>query len=216
MRKAWKSYKVFASFEHRLMVLLIIPLAIFGVMELLIRKFGVPSILIQTAVLSLILMYEMLNDYWMFGGICSREGGRMECLKLSLRGNKVLELAVIFDLVRRWLYLMIFGLVCYMHTGIWQIFVVVQIAYIAIILTLNISRYLMVFLLQLMVTGIGIAIYNILVMGLFMVEDFWKGTITFQIGIAAGIFIVCVVLGLLTVVHIRYRWKESYYEKGFK
>lgn len=213
MKKAWNSYKVFASGIYRIMVLLVIPLAFVGIMEVLIHLYGAPTIIWQSIIFAFALMYEMLNDYWTFGGICSREGCKMECMKLSLRGHKVMDAAVIFDLVRRWAYFMILALIYYVHSGSWQSFVIAQMAYIAMIIVLNISRYMTTFLMYLLINGVGTSIYYIFIYFVFS-ASFLNTEAPFEPGLFIGFGAIGVLLSVLMVIHIRYRWKESYYEKG--
>ena len=50
-----------------------------------------------------IIVFEFLLDYFAFGGIASKDTGRLEYLKTSVKGEEILKKGLIADVVRRFL-----------------------------------------------------------------------------------------------------------------
>ena len=112
MKKIWKSYAVFSSWIYRLMTLLVIPVVfIIGEFELFTLVNANTSMIGFKLFIGLILTYEVINDYWLFGGICSLEGCNVESLKLAKVGKNVFRNALVMDLIRRFVYLLGVGVI---------------------------------------------------------------------------------------------------------
>lgn len=110
MNKGGKSYLVFTSWGYRIWGLLVIPALLLAVTYFIFADIAAISSHGLYTGGSLVLFYEIFSDYWLFGGICSRQP---EYLKTSLQGMPVLRGALIGDLIRRFLYVMVFAAVCY-------------------------------------------------------------------------------------------------------
>lgn len=212
MKKIWKSYAVFSSRIYRLMTLLVIPVIfIIGGFELftLIK----PDMMMTGFKLfvSLILTYEMINDYWLFSGICTSEASAVESLKLSLRGRHILKNALIFDLLKRFVCLLAAGVIAYAKTGMLSLLLTTVGGYIVLVIMLNVTRYLSTFLMQITMSQLAVAFFQ-LIMILF--SDFDVVDANGYMGvILLPLLVVCFALSVVTVAHIQGRWKESYYEK---
>ncbi len=100
MREKIKSYLVFTSFGYRLLMFALIPLAMIGCELMMATIFGAAGILI---VLLLLLFVEIFADNWFLGGIQEKGAEKIDYLKSSAKGMKVMQNALILDLVRRFL-----------------------------------------------------------------------------------------------------------------
>lgn len=212
MKKIWKSYAVFSSRIYRLMTLLVIPVIfIIGGFELF--------TLIKTDMMmtgfklfvSLILTYEVINDYWLFSGICTSEASAVESLKLSMRGRNVLKNALMFDLFKRFVCLLAAGLIAYAKTGMLSLLLTALCGYIVLVIMLNVTRYLSTILMQITMSQLAVALFQLTMM---LFSNFNMVDANGYMGvILLPLLVVCFALGVATVAHIQGRWKESYYEK---
>ena len=204
MKKIWKSYAVFSSWIYRLMTLLVIPV-VFMLVNANTSMIGFKLFI------GLILTYEVINDYWLFGGICSLEGCNVESLKLAKAGKNVFRDALVMDLIRRFVYLLGAGVIAYVKLRMFSLLLTAMAGYIALIIVLNVTRYMSTFLLQISMSQMAVALYHLIML---LGSDFdtidsagLRGTIMMLL------LVVSAALGVATVVHVQGRWKESYYEK---
>lgn len=93
-----KSYLVFTSFWYRLIVYLLIPVALTGLGLLIERGIKGAGLIIVTMFLP---TAEIMSDGWLFGGIQTKDSMRLDYLKVSGRGRKVLKNALWMDLARK-------------------------------------------------------------------------------------------------------------------
>lgn len=213
MKKSIKSYLVFTSLSYRIWGLVIVPLLLAGV-----TVFGVCVVKLRGAQLymiaSYVIVFEILSDYWLFGGICEKQTREMEYLKTSLRGIGMLKRGLIIDLLRRAVYLLLFSIFCFAGSGQMESFIMGAELYLVILIGLNISRYLTIIQQQLLVSML--AIFPMSLLGLLegcLEDNFIRST--YMIGMELTIlYIVAVVVSIITVQHAMSRVKGSYYEKG--
>ena len=212
MIKIWKSYAVFSSWIYRLMTLLVIPVVlVIGEFELFTLVNENTSMVGFKVFVGLILTYEVINDYWLFGGICSLEGCNVESLKLTKAGKNVFRNALVMDLARRFVYLLGVGVIAYVKTGIFSMLLTAMAGYIALIIVLNVSRYMSTLLLQISMSQVAVVLYNLIML---LGSDFETiDSAGLRGAIMMLLLVVSAALGVVTVVHVQGRWKESYYEK---
>ena len=212
MKKIWKSYAVFSSRIYRLMTLLVIPVIfIIGGFELfsLLR----PDWMMMgfKLFMSVILTYEVINDYWLFSGICTSEEASVESLKLSMRGRNVLKNALIFDLLKRFVYILAAGVMAYVKTGMLSLLLTAVCGYLVLVIVLNVTRYMSTILMQLTMSQATVALFQ-LTMPLFSNFDMVDAKGYMSV-ILLPLLAACVAVSVATVAHIQGCWKESYYEK---
>lgn len=100
MGKAIKSYLVFTSAVYRVVMYVLMPAGLVGLSAWSGSGVGEAAMLIIT---SLLTLFEILSDSWLFGGIQTKDREKMDFLKTSGKGIKTLKNALILDLVRRFL-----------------------------------------------------------------------------------------------------------------
>ncbi len=212
MKKLWKSYAVFSSWIYRLMTLLVIPVVfIIGGYELSTLVEADMTMIAFKLFVGLILTYEVLNDYWLFGGICSLDGCNIESLKLAKSGKNVFRNALVIDLVRRFVYVLAAGVIAYVKTGRLSLLLTAVVGYLSLILMLNVTRYMSAFLMQFAISQFAVGVFHLIML---LFSDFDVVDAKGYTGvILLPLLAACVALGMLTVAHVQGRWKESYYEK---
>lgn len=202
MKKKIKSYLVFTSTGYRIWGLGVIPALLFAAAWFVFSNFSVISSMGLYFGGSMILFFEIFSDYWIFGGICSRQA---EYLKTSLEGLPVLRNALTGDLIRRFLGIMVFSMICYAKSHHPEAFCAGLITYVLAVGMLNITRYLPGAIQQMMVACLAstfLSVYGKLT------QDMHGGVTEFII-LTAAAFAVSIV----TVWHVLRRQKGSYYEK---
>ncbi|MGN0424795.1 MAG: hypothetical protein ACI4FY_05690 [Acetatifactor sp.] len=97
MVNPFKSYQAFAPFLYRLFICFLFPLSllVIGAKTFLV----IPLILLPTV--------DVMADYWFLGGIQSKRNSGSTFLMTSARGRRVTQSAVIVDLIRRFLTILI-------------------------------------------------------------------------------------------------------------
>lgn len=100
MKKGFQSYIAILSPKYRLGMLLFAPIALILLNAYLEQFFG-----LQTAVFlfGIYILLDLLLDYWVFGGICSKKGARIDYVKSSCYGYRFLKNGIVLDIVRRFL-----------------------------------------------------------------------------------------------------------------
>ena len=95
--KLVRSYLLFTPLLYRILMLLIMPVAV-----LIFAIFFCVDAILATILSAMILCcVEIIADYWVFGGICTKEFPGLEFLKSSVRGRKIFRSAVTGDCVRK-------------------------------------------------------------------------------------------------------------------
>lgn len=214
MRKLLKSYIAFTGAGYRIIFLVVLPLALLVFSGFVLAGEQEPNGLYpENWLWCYMIGFEIMNDYWLFGGICSREGSGMEYLKTSVGGTAVLRKGIIGDLLRRFVYIMGFGIFCYAFTGAAQDIVTAMLAYIVVVAFLNLTRHVMAWQIQLL-ADVGAAI----LFWLLALMCWLPATIRQDAAaVLVSELVVCGVLALVTsavtVWHMTYCVKGSYYEK---
>ena len=81
MRKLWHSYSVFLSRGYGLGVLVISPIGMLLLFLLLNSVIGGHAVMLaRVTFFSYLVIYEVISDYWLFGGICKRDANGLEHL----------------------------------------------------------------------------------------------------------------------------------------
>ena len=117
MKKKIKSYLVFSSFSYKVCVFLLMPAVLAGIGAGIGSFFGEIGVMASAMILT---MAEIVSDHWLFSGLMAKESERMDVLRTSCMGMKIMKNALILDLLRK--LLTAFGIlaVCEMFTGHWD------------------------------------------------------------------------------------------------
>ena len=163
------------------------------------------------------VMFSMRESQYGFEGVCLAEkldplaGCDVESLKLAKVGKNVFRNALVMDLIRRFVYLLGAGVIAYVKLRMFSLLLTAMAGYIALIIVLNVTRYMSTFLLQISMSQVAVALYHLIML---LGSDFdtidsagLRGTIMMLL------LVVSAALGVATVIHVQGRWKESYYEK---
>lgn len=100
MKQIIKSYLVFASFLYKILLLLVLPVVLLGI-----QVFASAALQGTTIPLSIfmLILVEVPGDILVLGGIQEKNSEKMDYLKTSPRGMKVMKNVLVMDLVRRFL-----------------------------------------------------------------------------------------------------------------
>lgn len=205
MKSAVKSFLAFYSAGLRIVGLVVIPVLILAVSGFILATYkdsnGIyPEYLLYVYVAG----GEVMLDFWMFGGVCSREGNGLEYMKTSKRGRMLLQKSVAMDLLRRFVYMMGYALFCYAFTGYRQEFVSALILYVVVVGALNVSRHFVQWQMQMLVT-LGACILSATVI-------VFCGVLGAVMAEMAVFGVLAAVLSIVTVWHVGFCMKRSYYE----
>ena len=95
--KLVRSYLLFTPLLYRILMLVVLPVAVW-----IFAIFFCVDAIIGTIMSAMIACcVEIIADYWVFGGICTKEFPGLEFLKSSVRGRKIFRSAVTGDCVRK-------------------------------------------------------------------------------------------------------------------
>ena len=98
MRRMIRSYLALTPFLYRLVLFVLIPIAVIAIQQL----FPMEDAVLCTFFITLIMVFvEILLDYWVFGGISTRDGAKIEYLKTSNCGIKLMKNALTINMVRQ-------------------------------------------------------------------------------------------------------------------
>ncbi|MDE7282449.1 MAG: hypothetical protein K2N85_02510 [Lachnospiraceae bacterium] len=112
MKRFLKSYLVFTSLIYRIVMFIVVPIVMIAVILWQGGVFGkagslnlyeFPGVTVSAFVMMLLPMIEIVSDTWMFGGIQSKDAAKLDYLKTSSIGIKVLRRALSIDLVRKFI-----------------------------------------------------------------------------------------------------------------
>lgn len=112
MVKKIKEYLVFTSRAYRIVMLAVLPI-VFVLLYVASTWAAGGAMIFLVPVLS--VLAEIIGDYWMFGGIQNREAAKIDFLKTSQKGMKLLETALAGDLIRRLLSLLAIMGICLLY-----------------------------------------------------------------------------------------------------
>lgn len=108
MRRICKSYLVFTGFGYRLVIFWLVPLLLLGIQAAAVFLGGNLSIILPLIMASI----ETMADSWFLGGIQSKDAAKMDFLKTSAEGMRVLKTAMIMDFLRRFVSMAVVFLLC--------------------------------------------------------------------------------------------------------
>ena len=100
MKKRIQSYIVFTSFVYRIVIYLAAPVILIGIALWTGSMARGAGMIIAAVLLSAV---EVVSDQWLFGGIQTKDMEKLDYLKTSGRGMKVMKSALSLDLVRKFL-----------------------------------------------------------------------------------------------------------------
>lgn len=101
MKERIKSYFVFASVFYRIVMYLVIPVFFVGFAFWAGSIVG-EAVLILAAVL--LPTVEVISDSWMFGGIQTKDPAKLDYIKTSWKGSRIMKNALMVDMLRRFLF----------------------------------------------------------------------------------------------------------------
>lgn len=213
MKKKVKSYLVFTTGLNRVVTFLLVPLAVLALQIL-----AAPSGFFLVAYITVIVLIpaEVFLDYWVFGGIAMKNGGQLEYLKTSGRGNALIKTAMIVDMARQLLtgvfLTVIGGVLCMWRRG--MVFPGLQellsgidillLGYFFIMVELTVARHFDGLMVNLVIVSIGSVL---MVGGIYLV--------------ALNVYVMLAVLTILSAIAsvagvklIMKRVKEGYYDRA--
>lgn len=162
MKKMLKSYFVFAPVSYRVVWLILVPLLQIGA-EVLVGWIGFFALC--AIVLGYIVITEVLSDWFFLGGFCAEKGGVVKCVHTSTEGRRLLRDVLCMDLVRKFLYSVLYGAVCAGMTGDCLGILAGILLYLVAAAVLNGSRYVSVFQMHLLLAMAACVVYSILLGG---------------------------------------------------
>lgn len=102
MREYVKGYRAFVSDKWiKLLLYLVYPLCAIGFCRLAVAVSDLYGFLHQALMASIMIFAELILDVPTFGGILRKDTGKLDYLKLSHRGMKILEKSLWADKIRR-------------------------------------------------------------------------------------------------------------------
>lgn len=151
MKQKIKYYMAYTTFPYRLLGVVLIPCAFWilcgamlwskhgGLMGA--EPSGSGGILMCFMLGAYVVFYEMFTDYWVLGGCLSEAGRGLRYFRTSCSGAEVMRSIVQVDLLRRFLYCMIFSGILFLCTG-WKTAIVMGLSmYCVIVGALHGSRH---------------------------------------------------------------------------
>ena len=217
MKKIWKSYGVFTPTVYKIFGLVVIPCITLGLIELFVYANFFGAGIAVILFFAYVVWYEVLVDYWIFGGICEKSTRSMEYLKTSLRGERTLAAGMTGDCIRRGVYMLVPGFLLLMQEKSGYYLLALLIAEFVICLTLVIIRHWNYgVMMQLAIGGLSGIIYAILYGGCsYLMDHTGKQNLVFAV--VAVIFVVAdVIINVFMVKHTVKYLRGSYYEKENK
>ncbi len=101
MKQKIRSYLVFASRWYKIIMFMILPAVLLGIQIFSSVVFQGTAIHFSVAAL---IMVEIMADNWFLGGIQEKGSEKIDYLKTSPRGMKIMRNVLVMDLMRRLLY----------------------------------------------------------------------------------------------------------------
>lgn len=107
MRRAIKSYLAFTSLAYRIWMFPVELFFFWGISIYCGRRLeGGLALGVELFLMNLLMLFEILSDHWLFGGICAKGNSRLEYLKTALGGNRMLRDGIVMDTLRRFVAIM--------------------------------------------------------------------------------------------------------------
>lgn len=212
--KLVRSYLLFTPLLYRILMLVILPVAvwIFAIF------FCVDAIIGTIMSAMIVCCVEIIADYWVFGGICTKEFPGLEFLKASVRGRKIFRSAVTGDCVRKliWSLVLVAGPTILMilsgdreYAGIGPVMQPIAslasglLAYSTILLFQFIARHLINFALSMLVAYVSATVGTLLAVAAVA----WSPVGMLLIGVVFSIL-----LTVFTIWDLNRRMEGSYYD----
>ena len=210
MKRLWKSYFVFLSKGYKWLALTIFPLMLLGLVLLLFGEDKDGTYVVARAViLSYVPIFELVSDYWLFGGLCNKTENGLVYLKSSVKGMEVLRNGIIGDLLRRFLYQMILGLILFSVTGNLFDILLVFILYAVEVATLNVLRHMVVWQFYLILSAVATLIYDVLFVLIWVANDVLEAS-TWVLGLELAVaFVIDLLVSVGTVWYMLYCAKKN-------
>lgn len=104
MKEKIRSYLVFATGGYKIVMLIVLPVFLLAVdlaAAVIFQGSAMPAFIM------LLIMAEVLSDNWYLGGIQEKNSAKIDYLKTSAKGMRIMKNALIMDLVRRFVYLVV-------------------------------------------------------------------------------------------------------------
>ena len=118
MKRKVKSYFAFTTVPYRIIVLVLIPLLLLlSSVGMLLQSYNGNGFYQQVILYNYVLTFEIIADHWVLGGCFSNKGKQLRYFKTSLKGAEVLTNVTFIDLMRKFLYCMVFAVAVFMFTG---------------------------------------------------------------------------------------------------
>lgn len=108
MRRICRSYLVFTGFGYRLVMFGLVPLFLLGIQTAAVFLGWNLSIILPLMMAGI----ETMADSWFLGGIQSKDAEKMDFLKTSAEGMRVMKTALIMDFLRRFVSMTVVFLLC--------------------------------------------------------------------------------------------------------
>ncbi len=151
MKDRVRSYLVFATRGYKIVMLIVLPiflLAVDFIAAVVFRGSAMP------AYIMLLIMAEVMSDNWYLGGIQEKNSQKIDYLKTSARGRQIMKSALIMDLVRRLVFLVVIAGVSWLFTiiftagegvrakpGLWEVLLVALLVYTLSLLGIFLCRF---------------------------------------------------------------------------
>lgn len=118
MKRKIKSYFAFTTLSYRIIGIVLLPLLLLLLsMGMLLESYNGNNFYQQIILYNYVLTYEIIADYWVLGGCFSDKGRSLRYFKTSLKGVEVLGNVTFIDLIKKFLYCMIFAVAVFLLTG---------------------------------------------------------------------------------------------------
>ncbi len=135
MRRKLKCYVAYTTFLYRLLGVVLIPCVFWILCGILLWSGNVGGGQSDNGKIysfyftfnAYIVLYELFTDFWVLGGCLSDDGKGLRYFKTSCGGVEVMRGIVSVDLVRRFLYCMVFPGMIFLCTG-WKLSFVMGLA----------------------------------------------------------------------------------------
>ena len=114
MKKTVKYYRTFTDIRYRLLLIVVVPAAILGLRagagiwlgsryaaNAVLAAGGMTEEMLDFLCCLLLMLFDLLLDYWAFGGIAVKGTDHLGCLKTSARGIPAMAATMRADQVRR-------------------------------------------------------------------------------------------------------------------
>ena len=222
MKTLIKRYNAFLPTWYKWCVLLLAPMAIVVLSGLLAEAFYAHVVCVMGFML--ILFVEMTTDYTVFGGICSKNSIKLDYLKSSFYGNKLLFATIGLDMVRKfiWMLVVIFAEWFMVVTKTGQVYTIQEalftlslslFGYSVVTLSANILRYIDGMQLYLTIDYL-ICSLAVIAGTVFIMNHHIKAIKDYQyILILVALAVIAVIVSLFTYWHMKKRIERSYMDE---